>query len=208
MHGSGGMHASAAPGGGYRGGGFRGSAGFRGGNFGYRDGYRNGFRGFRNGFGLRGFGYYPGFYGYGYYDPFWYSDSYPSYPYSSDYAPSYPLDYGYGYGDDNGSAPPVIINQQFQPPAEPDSVLRQYSWSPPPQPQASAPPPPKNGDQLYLVAFKDGVIRAVVAYWAQGATLHYVTMEHEQKQVALASVDRSLSQRLNAERNVQFQLPR
>jgi hypothetical protein len=198
------MHASS--GGMHMGGGYRGGAGFRGGNFGYRGGYRNGFRGFRNGFGLRGFGYYPGFYGYGYYDPFWYSDWYPSYSYPSDYAASYPPDYGYGY--DNASAPPVVINQQFQPPAEPDSVLRQYSWSPPPQPQTSAPAPSKNGDQLYLVAFKDGVIRAVVAYWAQGATLHYVTMDHEQKQVALASVDRALSQRLNAERNVQFQLPR
>jgi len=218
-HGGGGGHAGgggghAVGGGGHAvggamhasGGAFRGGAGFRGGNFGYRGGVRV----FRGGFGLRGYGYYPGFYGFGlgYYDPFWYSDWYPSYPYSSDYAPSYPPDYGYSYGGDNGGAPPVIINQQFQPPAEPNSVLRQYSWSPPPQPQASAPPPSKYGEQLYLVAFRDGVIRAVVAYWAQGATLHYVTMDHEQKQVALASVDRALSERLNAERNVQFQLPR
>jgi hypothetical protein len=32
-------------------------------------------------------------------------------------------------------------------------------------------------------------------------------MEHEQKQTPLASLDRSLSVRLNRERNVTFQLP-
>jgi hypothetical protein len=33
-------------------------------------------------------------------------------------------------------------------------------------------------------------------------------MEHAQKQVTLASIDRGLSERLNGERNVTFQLPR
>jgi hypothetical protein len=33
-------------------------------------------------------------------------------------------------------------------------------------------------------------------------------MDHEQKQATLASVDRALSERLNGERNVTFQLPR
>ena len=48
----------------------------------------------------------------------------------------------------------------------------------------------------------------MLAYWVDGASLHYVTMEHAQKQAALASVDRALSERLNGERNVTFQLPR
>jgi hypothetical protein len=48
----------------------------------------------------------------------------------------------------------------------------------------------------------------VVAYWVDGATLHYVSMDHEQKQAPLSSVDRDLSERFNRERNVTFRLPR
>ena len=48
----------------------------------------------------------------------------------------------------------------------------------------------------------------MLAYWVDGASLHYVTIEHAQKQVTLASIDRGLSERLNGERNVPFQLPR
>ena len=102
----------------------------------------------------------------------------------------------------------MIVNQQFQPPSEPNAVLREYTYAPPPVPVPSSAAPPKYGEPLYLIAFHDGVIRAVLAYWTQGSALHYVTMDHEQKQTALASVDRALSERLNAERNVQFQLPR
>ena len=40
-----------------------------------------------------------------------------------------------------------------------------------------------------------------------GHTLHYVTLEREEKQVPLDSVDRDLSIRLNRERRVQMQLP-
>ncbi len=54
---------------------------------------------------------------------------------------------------------------------------------------------------------KDGTIRAVLAYWVDGTTVHYVTMDHEQKQTPLSSLDHSLSERLNRERNVTFRLP-
>ena len=50
-------------------------------------------------------------------------------------------------------------------------------------------------------------IRAAEAYWVTGATLHYVTLQHEQKQAPLDLVDRALSYRLNRERHVDFQLP-
>ena len=53
----------------------------------------------------------------------------------------------------------------------------------------------------------DGTIRAVLAYWVDGATVHYVTMDHEQKQTPLSSLDHGLSERLNRERNVTFRLP-
>ncbi|MGD0435424.1 MAG: hypothetical protein ABSB86_03090 [Bryobacteraceae bacterium] len=176
-----------------------------GGNFG---GYRGGFtrqNAFRGNFGSTGFrrvGFYPYFYpgvygGFGWYD---------SYPYDS-YDSSYP--YGYGYSDPGYAAggPPAMIVQD----------LSGYPASPPPPPPAPvvrlAPGPQLPGPQhyeapLYLVAFQDGVIRAVAAYWAEGSVLHYVSMDHEQKQAPLASVDRLLSERLNRERNVTFSLPR
>jgi hypothetical protein len=65
----------------------------------------------------------------------------------------------------------------------------------------------KYEDTLFLLALKDGTIRAVLAYWVEGATVHYVTMDHEQKQTPLSSLDHSLSERLNRERNVTFRLP-
>ena len=89
---------------------------------------------------------------------------------------------------------------QYAPPPEPPApVVREY---PPPSQEQKYETP------LFLIAFKDGTIRAVVAYWVDGATLHYVSMEHEQKQAPLSSVDRDLSERFNRERNVTFRLPR
>jgi endonuclease YncB( thermonuclease family) len=64
-----------------------------------------------------------------------------------------------------------------------------------------------SGPTLYLIAFRDHTIRAVVAYWVDGNTLHYVTADHESKQVLLDSVDRDMSRQINAERHVQFSLP-
>jgi hypothetical protein len=189
-------------GGGHAGGGRGGSSG-RGGSFsGVRGGIgsRPGFR-----YGL-GFYRYPGiypFYGFGYYggyyDPYWYSSPYddsgygPSYSYpSADYYPA-------------AQAPPVIVNQEFQPGPPPQPMMREYTA---PGPPAPAQPPSKYEEQVYLIAFHGGDIKAVLAYWVQGTLLHYVTMDHEQKQVTLTSVDRAMSERLNGERNVPFQLPR
>jgi hypothetical protein len=190
--GGGGMRGG---GGGSRGGGFGG--GFRGGNFG---GFRGGFNGVRFGFrGFSNFGYYPGFYGW--YDPFWYE----SYPSSYGYPNSYPYDSGYGA---SGPSVMIVSNTPYGYPAAPPEapppppVVREYTPAPAPAPQAG-----KYEEQLYLVAFHDGTIRAVLAYWVDGTTLHYVTMDHEQKQTPLSSTDRDLSERLNRERNVPFRLP-
>lgn len=145
-----------------------------------------------------GLGYYGGYYG-GYYDPSWYSspDAYPNYGYNG-----YNSDYGYP----SDQAPPVIINQDFASAPPPAPMVREYGPAAPAP--AAAPAQRKYDEPLYLIAFNGGDIRAVLAYWVDGASLHYVTMDHAQKQVALASIDRRLSERLNGERNVNFQLPR
>ena len=213
-HGGGGGHAMGGGGrGGFSGGGFHGGfgggglrgGGFRGGGFrggiGFNRGFGHGFnRGFNRGFGFRNRSFYSpylwaGFYGgydnWGWDYPYYYGDSY-AYPYS--YAPD---SIAYGNYDE---PPVVVINQGYQP-EQPVPVVREY----PPPP---APRPPADETPLYLIAFKDGIIRAALAYWAEGDQLHYVTMDREMKQVPLNTLDRELSTRLNHERHVSFSLPR
>jgi hypothetical protein len=171
-----------------------GSAGFHGGGYNHGGGVvRSGFRGygFRGNYGFRGYYgygwpyYYPGSYG-GYYDPSLWDSGSPD-PYYNGYSG----DAGYTY-----APPPPPL------PDPPAPALREY---PAPVPQAAQ--PPQYGEPLYLLAMRDGTIRAVLSYSADGSTLHYVTMDHEQKQVPLSSIDRALSERLNRERNVTFRLP-
>jgi hypothetical protein len=59
----------------------------------------------------------------------------------------------------------------------------------------------------YLIAFKDGEIRAVDQYWVKDGMLYYLTEDHQKGMASIARVDRSLSQQLNSERNVAFNLP-
>jgi hypothetical protein len=63
------------------------------------------------------------------------------------------------------------------------------------------------GSPIYLIALRDNTIHAAAAYWVEGSVLHYLTLEHVHKQVALASVDRDLSLKLNRERHLVFVLP-
>jgi hypothetical protein len=59
---------------------------------------------------------------------------------------------------------------------------------------------------IYLIAFQDRTIQAAEAYWVENGILHYITLQHEQKQIPVTSVDRELSERLNRERRVTFNL--
>jgi hypothetical protein len=206
-HGGGGG-ARGGGGGGMRGGGgaFRSGGGFRSG--GYRGGFRGNYGGFRGRF---GYGGYPGFYGY--YNPYLWDTGF-----GWDYGDSgygYP-DSGYGYPD-NGGYPSYAAPNPYA--ASSPQVLIISNQTPPPPMIVQGPPAPavweagptaqtkKYEDTLFLLAMKDGTIRAVLAYWVEGMTVHYVTMDHEQKQTPLSSLDHSLSERLNRERNVTFRLP-
>ena len=224
-HGGGGFGG----GGGMRGGGF-GGGGMRGGfgGGGFRGGF-GGYNGFGRGFGYGGFGYgyggygwglglgwgYPGW-GYGYWPDYWdygWPDTYDSsygYPYAnaypnvSEYNPSPNVTVVYG--------PPQPAYRVYSPPSQAATGgYDQYG-----QP-LRAPSPPVNsgwtnsngavGSPIYLIAFKDHIIRAASSYSVSGNTLHYVTLEHEAKDVPLDSVDRAFSAQLNRERHVPFQLP-
>ena len=196
-------------GGGFRGGIVAGGGGFHGGfvshggGFGFHSGvfssnpfvFNRGF-GFRSGFGF-GFGWGLPVYAGGYWDPF----------YSG---------YGYGYGYPYAPGPNVtVIGAPYAEPAPP-VVVQAYAPPPPPAPAhpsvreyGTPEPVPQNEtrSQLYLLAFKDGTIRAAVAYWVDGDTLHYVDPNHKQREAPLASIDREFSRQLNRERRVTFRLP-
>jgi hypothetical protein len=197
-HGGGGI--SRGGGGVYRGGGGIGGGGgvFRGGGIGRSRGFR---------------GYYGGYYG-GYYSPYAYSGFGLGYGYWPGYA-------DYGYTPYPAYSYPVYqpspnVTVVYAPPApapapatvyveRPNPLTREYDQygqqiNRPTSPADSASP-------LYLIAFRDHSIRAAAAYWAEGGTLHYITLEHEHKQAALSTVDRDLSGQLNRERGVAFSLP-
>jgi hypothetical protein len=197
-------------GGGFGGGGARigggyggGYGGFRGGYGGYRGGYYGGYGGYYGlGFGL-GYGWGYPYYGYGY--------GY-GYPYYDSYISTYPS-YTYPVYDYNTSPNVTVIYpaQQAAPvyTAPPQSVTRTYDqYGQEVQPAASAPAPSNsNSSPIFLIALKDQTIRAAAAYWVDGGTLHYVTLQHEEKQIPLDTVDRALSLQLNRERRVSFSLP-
>ena len=160
--------------------------------------------------------------------------AYGGYGYWPSYGASYyPYDYGYPYGWDNAypdmaaapaqTSPNVTV---IYPPSQPANtalyvqparpVIREYDQYgqeiAPSGPSSgtsadAARSAPSGGAPVYLFAFKDNVIRAAAAYWVDGRVLHYVTTDHEERQVPLADVDRTLTQRLNGERHVTVQLP-
>jgi len=164
---------------------------------------------------------YPVFYGgYGYagygYDP------------SLAYGPAYP-GYAPGYGDASAmynpnGVPSVVINQNFIP-QQANPVVREYVpgdttgdqsqsglrlYQAPTPSQGQAPAARSISDEqptLYLIAFKDRSIVQALGYWMEGATLHYVTVDHNLNQASLDVIDRDLSQRLNSERGIEFKLP-
>jgi hypothetical protein len=135
------------------------------------------------------------------------------------------------------TAPSVVINQNFAP-ERPSPMVREYGapgpdgveqqsssgmrmYQAPPshpyadaqpqaEPQTHAPRSAANDDQptLYLIAFKDHSIVQALGYWMESNTLHYVSVEHSLNQASLDLIDRSLSQRLNDERGVEFKLPK
>ncbi|MDQ6677654.1 MAG: hypothetical protein M3Z09_10205 [Acidobacteriota bacterium] len=190
--------------GGYGQGGYRGGYGYGGyrGGYGYR-GYGYGGYGFGLGFGLGlggfGFGYggfdYPGYgygIGYGY-------DAYPGYSYGNSYAPAYYYEPAPVVTQTLPSRP-VVVNQYYsQPysqPATATSAVRERQ-DPPPGRDAQ-------GQLQTLIAFPDGSVQIAVAYWTTGNTLHYVTRDKVEKQVALGLIDRAMTDQLNRERHVQF----
>ena len=204
--GGGGFHGGGsgmAGGGSFHGGGGISHGGFVGSGFhGYGYGYGYGRYGYGRGFGIGFYGGYWPWYGYGYGYPYYWGDYYPYYS-------------GYGYGYD-----PYAYNAYGAYYSTPTvtAVYPQYQQqqaAPAPAPQQTPRPVMheyrdeygQSRDVTYLIAFRDGVIRAAVAYWVDGDTLHYVTRDHQERTTPLDSIDRSFSERLNRDQRVPFHLP-
>jgi hypothetical protein len=147
---------------------------------------------------------YPVFYGGYYYDPTLGAAQQP--------APGYgyndPNSYAYGYSD-NGApsqSPVVIMNQSFRPDAV-NPVFRDYTNVPLPEAAPNPGGPRDDQPTIYLIAMTDHTIFATVAYWVEGDSLTYITVDGNQNKASLALVDREFSAKLNADRNVEFRLP-
>jgi len=226
--GGGGFHGGGSMGGGFRGGGGSIGGGFRGGG-----GFGGSFGGFnRGGLGVGGFGFGRGFGGFGFgrgfgwpYYGWGYGWGYPAYgyglgwgygwPYYDYGAWDYPYDSGYAYDPGTYAYNPGMYGYNAAPTAPTIVNVPTYSYNQTAHPvthtydqygQEVQPSGSANGSPIYLIAQKDGVIHAAASYWVQNGALHYVTLQHEEKTVAVADIDRALTNQLNRERHVNLNL--
>lgn len=151
---------------------------------------------------------YPVFYGGSYYD------------YDAPAAPTapYPQNIYQGSGYDQAMQPPIVIINQYFKPDTANPVLRDYSNVPLPEPSYDGPQPTNiepattlgtTNDQqvMFLIAMKDHTIFPSIAYWVEGDTLNYITVQGARNSVSLDLVDREFSRQINKERKVEFGLP-
>jgi hypothetical protein len=158
------------------------------------------------GFGF-GYGYWPGYYSYPYYGyayPYGYSYGYPSASYAY---PAYSYDSSYYSQPSYQPSPNVTV---IYPPAQSGTPQGGAVYDGYGQPTRPAPssgiPSNDNNSPIYLIAMRDHTIQPAAAYWVTDGTLHYVTLDHVEKQVALNDLDREMTLRLNRERHVSMQL--
>jgi len=144
---------------------------------------------------------YPVFYGGNYYD------------YDAPSAPMAGYSQYQGSGYDQMTQPPVVIINQYFRPDTANPVLRDYSNAPLPEPAPQAGNPGDSAvntsDQqvMFLIAMKDHTIYPAIAYWVEGDTLNYITVQGVKNSVTLDLVDRDFSKQINKDRKVEFGLP-
>lgn len=92
---------------------------------------------------------------------------------------------------------PIGIPQRWEPPAAQES----------PPPSHPLPAASENVQVMFFIALKNHWVYTAIAYWMQGATLHYITPQGVHNQVSLTLVDRKTSAKLNEGRLGEFALP-
>ena len=93
-------------------------------------------------------------------------------------------------------AAPVIVPPP-PPPRVPQAVIHTYA----PEPAATAEAP------SFAIAATDGSRIEAAAVWVQKGMAHYIDPEGRALEIPLASIDRNLTRKLNAERNLTLRLP-
>lgn len=116
------------------------------------------------------------------------------------------------------TVPTVIINQTFasavpepneeEAPAQSSVRVYRTPVRPTAPEPAKAPREALADDRatIYLIAYKDSSIHSAIGYWTEGDTLHYVTQQGTVNRISLDQVDKPLSDQLNSERKVDFQI--
>jgi hypothetical protein len=105
------------------------------------------------------------------------------------------------------AASPVTINQNFAPAQAEQETVREWGPAARQNQTAAAASAQPDDQNLFLVALKDSSVYTAVAWWVDGEALHYVTPQGKHNQVSLALVDRTVSERLNRGRSLEFRLP-
>jgi hypothetical protein len=177
------------------------------------------------GFGFPGFGFFPGFHAlrsgqhlsivrqfplgafnrFGGFAGFGYPFGFPGYG------------YGYGYPEYPGYAMPAVSpiivlgapagmaykpEQPYQP-HEAKPVMKDYKpGSLPPAPQPLQGPKPQ-----FSIALTNNTVDSADAAWVQNGVLHYLSGSGAQKRVPLSQIDRSATERLNAQKGLTLWLP-
>lgn len=109
--------------------------------------------------------------------------------------------------------PLTVVQQQHAPvvTTSPDYVpdtakpkMREFFAESRPYEAAEAKKPTSS---VTLIALKDGTLVQAVAYWYEGATLHYVKPDHKVASTPLTLVDKESSERFNRERGLSFRMP-
>jgi hypothetical protein len=110
-----------------------------------------------------------------------------------------------GYAQPAQQQPAQNITVIYPPQQAASPVIREFDeYGQQIRPGAAASSNTATAPPVYLIAFKDHEIQAVSAYWLTGVTLHFVTLDHQERTANIETVDRDLSTRLNRERHVTF----
>jgi hypothetical protein len=99
---------------------------------------------------------------------------------------------------------PIVVHNPAYVPDTAKPAMREYFAESRPYEAATG---SKTTAAVTLIAFRDGSLMQAVAYWYEGATLHYVKPDHQMASAPLAQVDKESSARFNRERGVPFRLP-
>ena len=122
------------------------------------------------------------------------------------------LSRGWGaWGGGWWAAPPVIVSAPAPEPERPvlaSSSLYQAEKARPVMREYGALPTPAAASLTAkaLVAFEDGRVEPVLAYWREGELVGYVTMADEVRRVTMTTVDVARSEKLNRQQGVRFDL--